>query len=109
MNLYELTREVYVSYFKNKFCEFFNNTEDEENEIIKSDLAELGLITTEVTEAMELVRDKKYGDKLGIELTDIIFRALNFGTRKGLNMPYYILEKIKINNKRPVKHGRKGI
>jgi len=64
------------------------------------DIAELGLITTEVSEAIEEIR-KPLTDislvNLGFECADIIIRTINFMTRKGMNLDFFLNEKYKHN------------
>jgi hypothetical protein len=71
------------------------------------DIAELSLVTTEVTEAIEEIRNHNTNiDNLGFECADIIIRTLNFMTRKGLNANNYIINKSKKNLLRKKLHNR---
>jgi len=72
------------------------------------DLAELGLIHTEISETMEAVRD---GDEehMAEELAGIVIRVLNFASRHNINLMEYITEEFKRNTNRPFLHGRKVI
>jgi hypothetical protein len=71
------------------------------------DIAELSLVTTEVTEAIEEIRNRNTNiDNLGFECADIIIRTLNFMTRKGLNANNYIITKSKKNLLRKKLHNR---
>lgn len=71
------------------------------------DIAELGLIPTEVTEAQELIRNKNTDRyKLGLECADIIIRTLNFMSRKNLSADFFIQQKNQINLTRETLHGR---
>lgn len=71
------------------------------------DIAELGLIPTEVTEVQEEVRNKNTDpNKVGTECADIIIRTLNFMSRKGLDAEKFILAKHKVNMTRNTLHGR---
>lgn len=96
---------VFEEYVKNGFCSYWNDALNK----TMADLAELGLITTEISEAMELVRDKDYSIDFEHELADIIIRTLNISTRLGIDIEEAILLKNRLNNNRPEKHGRKGI
>lgn len=89
------------------------------------DIAELGLITTEVSEAIESVRNFwkeddtnnfegindlqqsiKHNSDLAKECADIIIRTLNFMSRKGFDAEKVILHKNKINLNRGLLHGK---
>lgn len=73
----------------------------------KLDIAELGLITTEISEAIEEIRNKNTDiEHLGEECADILIRTLNFMSRKGLDASYYILKKYQKNLGRGKLHGR---
>jgi len=95
---------IYSEYVKNGFEEFWNKNEDKG----LSDLAEVGLIHTEVAEAQESIRNNDYYN-LSLECADIIIRVLNFCTRKGIPIEKRLWEKSKINKKRQKKHGRELI
>jgi len=92
---------IYKEYVKNGFEEFWNKSKDKE----LSDLAEVGLIHTEVSEAQEEIRNNDYYN-LGLELAGTIIRILNFCTRKGIPIEKRIWEAHQINKKREKKHGR---
>jgi NTP pyrophosphatase (non-canonical NTP hydrolase) len=71
------------------------------------DIAELGLIPTEVAEAQEEVRNKETNNEhLAEECADVIIRTLNFMSRKGLDATEAINKKIEKNSKRETLHGR---
>jgi len=90
---------VYEEYKDNGFAEFWNNHKD------LGDLAEIGLIHTEVSEAQESIRDNNYHN-LSLELADIIIRVMNFASRKGINLEKFLVQKATENMDRPKKHGR---
>jgi NTP pyrophosphatase (non-canonical NTP hydrolase) len=75
------------------------------------DLAEIGLINTEIAEAQEILRESNiFINKqhvLGLELADIVIRVMNFCSRKGINLESAIIEKHEINFKRDKLHGKK--
>ena len=74
-----------------------------------NDIAELGLINTEVSEAIEITRKKDNKNKLrelALECADIIIRTLNFMSRKGLDAEFYIIAKHNKNMKRGLLHGK---
>ena len=68
------------------------------------DIAEVGLINTEVSELLESIR--KNLDNQGEEIADIIIRVMNYATRKGFNVGYLIEVKNEINMKRGKLHGK---
>lgn len=115
MNLEELQKMLYEEYKSNGYEEAWNN--NDLNVTVKTDLAELGLIVTEVSEAMECVRDGDYTARqdpltkkwegLPIEIVDIIVRAFNFANRKHLDLEPYFKLKTEQNHKRGSLHGRK--
>jgi len=71
------------------------------------DIAKLGLIITEVSEAIEEIRKPNMNSKnLAFECADIIIRVLNFASRKNINCEIAIKEKHKINMKRGFLHGK---
>lgn len=71
------------------------------------DLAEVGLINTEISEALECIRKDCYNEKLYLEMADIIIRAINFCSRKGIKISSYIENKNTINLNRGELHGKK--
>lgn len=77
-----------------------NNTEDAIHMIYA-----LGLITTEVAEAIEAVRE---GNIQGLpeELADIIIRTLHIASVIGIDIDLAVKDKIKVNEDRPYKHGK---
>jgi len=97
ISLRELQRLVYKEYKQNKFEEGF------EKHGIIGDLAELGLITTEVSEAITKVRKNETG--IEEELADIVIRVLNYCNRKGIILDTNILWKNELNQKRIKLHG----
>lgn len=108
-----LQKEVFKEYSKNGYILSWSILENQYTELqAKLDIAELGLITTEIAEAMEEIRNKEKNDRetqldrLGLECADIIIRTLNFMSRNAINATYYINKKIEINNKRTKLHDR---
>jgi len=112
MNLTEIQKLVYEEYTKNGYLGMFTvcdeNVYNELQRLV--DIAELGLIDTEVSEAIEDVRKLGYPlllEELGIELSDVIIRALNFASRKGIDIEPHLLRKHYKNMSREKKHGKK--
>ena len=97
ISLRELQRLVYKEYQQNKFEEGFNKHG------IIGDLAELGLISTEVSEAITRVRKNETG--VEEELADIVIRVFNYCNRKGITLDNSIIWKNELNQKRAKLHG----
>ena len=96
---------VYEEYIKNSYLSSWTS----QDKIIqkKLDIAELGLIITEVSEAMEKIRKKRINKKLlAIECADIIIRTLNFMSRKDMSGVFYIAYKNYKNVEREKLHGK---
>lgn len=72
------------------------------------DLAEVGLFTTEVAEALEEIRNKN-PEEMGKELAGVVIRILNFASRKHIDLEPIIISEIKRNMTRKNLHGRKLI
>lgn len=103
-----LLRLIQSEYRSNGFDFYFGGDTSQIAIRVKSDLAEVGLIHTEVSEAQEAIRTNN-GELLGLELADIIIRTMNFAGRKGIDMDCALRTKISMNENRPVKHGRVNI
>ncbi len=101
MNLSEIQKLVYEECEKNGYVKMWN----EHGKV--GDIAELGLIPTEVAEAQEEIRNKQTDfTHLGIECADIIIRTLNFMSRHNLNAEAFIIAKHKTNMERKALHDR---
>ena len=101
MNLSEIQKLVYEECEKNGYVKMWN----EHGKV--GDIAELGPIQTEVTEAQEEIRNKQTDfTHLGIECADIIIRTLNFMSRHNLNAEAFIKAKHNSNMNREHLHGR---
>ena len=103
MNIQELIRRCYEEYLKNGFFNFWDRQFR-----ISGDLAELGLVTTEISEGLECIRKEDY-EHLGEELADIIIRVVNFANRKDIDIESELIKKIFKNSKREYKHGKANI
>lgn len=79
-------------------------------------LAKLALIHTEISEAVEHVRDDNYTihykdgkpDGMVVELADAMIRIFHLCGELGLPLEAAVLEKMAYNESRPNKHGRKA-
>lgn len=112
MELSQIQKIVFVEYKNNGYLSLWNPktycVTDLDQRI--RDIAELGLIGTEVSEAIEEVRKPKHDERripeLAKECADIIIRTLNFMSRKDFNAEKVILHKNRINVKRGNLHGK---
>ena len=111
MDFSKIQKKVYNEYRKNGYESVWTNAElqlsSKQGRVIIM-LAELGLVHTEVSEAVEACRNGD-GVVLGKELADIIIRVMNFASRVGLpfyTLEEYILQKDNENKKRSKLHGR---
>ncbi len=68
--------------------------------------AALGLIGTEVSEALEAHRTGK-DSQVGYELADIVIRTMDLAQALNINLAVAITEKHRINSRRTYKHGDK--
>jgi len=102
MEFKDVQKLVYEEYKQNGFEAFFNQHDD------IGDIAEIGLISSEVGEALDYCRDKN--EKfLALELADIAIRLFNFCNRKGIDLESFIIIKNRINEQRTKFHGKKVI
>lgn len=101
MDFGELQKLVFYEYQENGYLEMWNQGDHNMNT-----LAELGLIVTEVAEAMEEVRSGGEGFLKGEELADIIIRTMNIASRLGLDLEAWIHIKNEHNLKRGKLHGK---
>jgi hypothetical protein len=113
MYIEEIQRKLFIEYEKNDYLRMWSNNfsklKNQQNSIY--DIAELGLINTEISEAIEEIRKKDIDEEirlshLGVECADIIIRVLNFMSRKGISANYYINYKHNINMNREKLHGK---
>jgi len=66
----------------------------------------LCLIHSEVSEALECLRNNGDPEEFAEELADILIRTLDLAAKLNLNIGYALLEKNEKNIKRPYKHGK---
>jgi len=111
MEFSEIQKIVYEEYKRNGYLRMWTkglpHLYSEEQKI--ADIAEVGLINTEVSEALDAIREYGYPmlrEKLGEELADVVIRALNFASRKGIDLESYILSKHEVNLERGERHGK---
>lgn len=111
MEFNDIQKLVFEEYIKNGFLARWTvcpkNVYSKEQRL--ADIAEVGLFNTEVSEALDDLMKVGYPmliDKLGNEIADLIIRALNFASRKGIEIEPYILSKNEVNLKREELHGK---
>jgi len=98
----DVQKLVYPEYQQNGFEAFFNKHDD------IGDIAEIGLVSSEVGEALDYCREKE--EKfMALELADIVIRVFNFCNRKGIDLESFIIIKNRINKQRTKYHGKKVI
>jgi len=107
MEFSQVVELVFNEYIKNGYLVKWQSAQDilgtKDGAIV--DIAELGLVATELSEAMEDVR-KGNAKHLGEELADIIIRVLNFASRKEIDLEEEILKKHTVNMEREYLHGK---
>lgn len=69
------------------------------------DLAEVGLFSTEVSEAQEEIRHDNLEKEIK-EIADMIIRGMNYCSRKKYNLQAAILAKHQVNMQRGFLHGK---
>ena len=114
MKINELQKIVYEEYKNNGYLDMWSTEDAPPKNYSQAqrlmDLAEVGLFNTEVSEALEVIREYSYPmilDKLGEELSDIIIRVLNFASRKGIDVEPHLILKHEANLERGERHGKK--
>ena len=107
MEFKEVQKLVYIEYVKNKYEENWNLARMRLNDNPGFiDLAELGLVVTEIAEAMEDIRKGRM-DHVGEELADTIIRVLNLSSRLEIDIENEILSKHEKNMKREALHNKR--
>jgi len=104
MDFKAIQRMVREEYIRNGYEQMWNSVSPKH----AGDIAELGLITSEVAEAMECVRNANY-KALKEELADIVIRVMNISSRLNVDLEENILSKNVKNLERTKLHGRKGM
>jgi len=108
MNVWELQKLVFQEYIKNGYSERWTQEYFKSHPIefeLLIDLAEVGLINTEVSELLEDIRTNSI-EKYGEECADIVIRVMNWCTRKGIDLGIHILNKHEKNKNREYLHGK---
>ena len=108
MNIWDLQKLVFLEYIKNGYSERWTQKYFKDHPIefeLLIDLAEVGLINTEVSELLEDIRNNDI-EKYGEESADIVIRIMNWCTRKGIDLGAHILKKHEKNQKREYLHGK---
>ena len=108
MNLKDIQNLVYIEYVKNGYSERWTQEYFKSHPIefeLLIDLAEVGLINTEVSELLEDIRDNNI-EKYGEESADIIIRVMNWCKRKGIDLETHIIKKHEKNLTRGELHGK---
>jgi NTP pyrophosphatase (non-canonical NTP hydrolase) len=101
MNLKRIQELVFKEYCLNGYTEMWNKAEK------IGDIAEMGLVVTEVSEALEELRSKNTNNEhLAEECADIVIRVMNHLSRKGLDLEKAILQKHDKNLEREHLHGK---
>lgn len=98
MNLKEIQSQLYQEYLREEKDKIFKD----KGEV--GDIAELGMITEEVGEAIVAVRKKKQ-KALQLECADVIIRTVCFMSRKGIDLQ----KALEQANRKNVKRCRKGL
>jgi NTP pyrophosphatase (non-canonical NTP hydrolase) len=67
----------------------------------------IALCHTELTEALEALREGESKERIGEEFGDCVIRILDLCEKLGVDLERCILDKKAINQKRPHKHGKR--
>lgn len=81
-------------------------------DIDRNDGELIALMHSELSEALEWLRDNKLKEKerwdnVVEEMADCVIRIADFCEARGLNLTHAIWEKMDANKKRPKKHGKR--
>lgn len=111
MELKKIQEKMFEEYKKNGYLDFWSIPKSglhiNDNIQTISDIAELGMINTEVSETIEKVFRRGYKQDIGFECADIIIRTLNFMSRLGLDAEFYIERKNNTNLERGYLHNKR--
>ena len=73
----------------------------------RNDAEIIALLHSELSEALEALRNNEPPERIAEELADCLIRIFDYCGGRNLDLEKALLEKIKKNRKRPYRHGNK--